>query len=190
MSMLEPEDIALWEAKKMENKTWQVEEIETISFDENGKEDGTWKGFSVTKIDDPTNFWFECRNKLNADRLCEFLNDECNIEDTSVEDFVIDNCIEYNNLISELSKKELKLLVIKRDFNKKEYEILTTFNFKKEFGKDNDKIRKGYIREQYKDTLEKIEDLELSIDYLKRRISYLKQLVPVKTALLEAKTHE
>lgn len=188
MSIYDTEDIAEWEDKQM--KTWQVEPIETIKVDKHGIEENTWKGYGVSKILDPVNYCFLCRDEEAAKDLCEFLNEECNIDDTSVEDFVIDNCIEYNNLISELSKKELKLLVLKRDFNKKEYEILTTFNFKKEFGKDNDKIRKGYIREQYKDTLEKIEDLELSIDYLKRRISYLKQLVPVKTALLEAKTHE
>lgn len=190
MSIYEPEDIALWEAKRMKNKTWQVEEMETIKVDEHGIEEDTWKGYGVSKISDPVNYCFLCRDEEAAKELCEFLNDECNVNDTSVEDFVIDNCIEYYNLISELSKKELKLLTLKPDFNKKEYDILTTFNFKKEFGKDNDKIRKGYIREQYCGLLEEIEDLELSIDYLKRRISYLKQLVPVKTALLEAKTHE
>ena len=94
---------------------------------------------------------------------------------------------EWSNLITELSEKELKLLILKTDFNEREYDILTTFDFKKEFGKDNDKVRKGYIREQYKDLLENIEDLELSIDYLKRRISFLKQLIHTKTILMEVK---
>ena len=94
---------------------------------------------------------------------------------------------EWSKLLTELSEKELKLLILKTDFNEKEYDILTTFDFKKKFGKDNDKVRKGYIREQYKDLLENIEDLELSIDYLKRRISFLKQLIHTKTILMEVK---
>ena len=94
---------------------------------------------------------------------------------------------EWSKLLTELSEKELKLLILKTDFNEREYDILTTFDFKKKFGKDNDKVRKGYIREQYKDLLENIEDLELSIDYLKRRISFLKQLIHTKTILMEVK---
>ncbi len=102
MSMLEPEDIAVWEEQKMENKTWRVEPIETIKVDEHGIEEDTWKGYGVSKILDPVNYCFLCRDEEAANDLCDFLNDECNIDDTSVEDFVIDNCIEYNNLISEL----------------------------------------------------------------------------------------
>ena len=52
---------------------------------------------------------------------------------------------EWSKLLTELSEKELKLLILKTDFNEKEYDILTTFDFKKKFGKDNDKVRKGYI---------------------------------------------
>ena len=111
-------------------------------------------------------------------------------EDTSIEAFVLDNCIEWSNILSELCKKEFELLALKTDYNNKEFELLTTFDFKREYGKDNEKIRKGHLRKVYKDLLEDIEDLELSIDYLKRRLTYLKGLVTVKTALIDAKKKE
>ena len=111
-----------------------------------------------------------------------------NEEDTSIEAFVLDNCIEWSNILSELCKKEFELLALKTDYNNKEFELLTTFDFKREYGKDNEKIRKGHLRKVHKDLFEDIEDLELRIGYLKRRLTYLKGLVTVKTALIEAKT--
>lgn len=94
---------------------------------------------------------------------------------------------EWHFLVHELSDKEVELYKLKEEHNHKEFKILTTFDFKKEFGKDNEKIRKGYIRTKYDDLLKDIEDLELSIDYLKRRISFLKQLIHTKTIIMEVK---
>ena len=55
MSILETQDIAKWESKKTE-KLFKVEEIETIDFDENGQETGTWKGYAVSSIEYPANY--------------------------------------------------------------------------------------------------------------------------------------
>lgn len=55
---------------------WQVEKIETIDFDENGRETGIWEGYAVKKISHPSRYIFECRDKTNAYMLCEFLNKE------------------------------------------------------------------------------------------------------------------
>ena len=82
MSNLNENDIG-----NKQNEVFQVEEIDTISFDENGLEEGTWTGFALTKINDPANYCYECRDKHNADKLCRDLND-----------FIM----KYNNLDDEL----------------------------------------------------------------------------------------
>ena len=77
------------------NDVFKVDEIEAESYDENGKKDEIWKGFSVVKDGDEANYCFDCRDKLNAEQLCEFLNTECIVDNDSATDaFVIDNCIE------------------------------------------------------------------------------------------------
>ena len=195
MSIFDTEDIAEWEAKQM--KTWQVEKIETINFDENGQENGTWNGFSVTLTDDPTNYNFDCRDKLNADKLCEFLNAECNMKDTSVEDFVMDNCIEWSNLINELSRKEIKLHKCKEAYQIKSDKLLADAKkhldetgediIKSAYGGNNDKTRKQFVKDSLVKEDKEIKDLDFSIKYISRRLSYLKKLVAAKTALIEVK---
>ena len=94
---------------------------------------------------------------------------------------------EWSSLVTELSEKESILLILKTDYNEKEVKVLSEFDFKKEYGKDNEKIRKGHIRKLYGDLLEDIEDLELSIKYLNHRINYLKSLIRVKSVIMEVK---
>ena len=177
------------------NELFRVDEIEAISFDENGKEDGTWKGFSVVKIGDEANYCFDCRDKLNADKLCDFLNHECiidDVEDTSIEAFVLDNCIEWYNLMSDVSKKEKQLYMKKEEYSKREFEIMfiEDINFKELYGSTAEKVRKQHAKTELKELGKEIKDLELSIEYCKKRISYLKGLVTVKTALMEVKSND
>lgn len=118
-------------------------------------------------------------------------------EDTSIEDFVIDNCIEWSNIISELSKKEIELYHKKEAYEKSSEKLLEdaakekaeTGNdiIKNKYGGNNDKTRKKYVKEMLSKADNEIKTLEFSIDYCKRRISFLKQLVSAKTAILEVK---
>ena len=188
MSMLEPEDIAIWEEKQKTNKKWQVETIETTSFDEKGIEENVWQGYAVTKIDEPENYCFECRDADAADKLCEFLNEECITDnDLAVDAFVLDNCIEWSNLITNLGKSEKEYFTKKEVYQALSEEIIAVTNFKKIYGKNNESIRKQHVREELSDKYEEIKELEFSIDYMKRRISFLRALVSVKTALIEVK---
>ena len=185
----------------MENKTWQVEEIEAINFDENAKEEDTWKGYAVTLSDDPANYCFECRDKINAGKLCEFLNNECyiNIEDTSIEDFVMDNCREWSNIIMGLSNKEKELYKLKNEYKTSSDKLLEDARKIKEeteediikarYGGNNDKTRAKYVKESLAEENKQIKKWEFDIEYLKRRISYLKGLVYTKNALLNAETY-
>ena len=43
-----------------ENKVWQIEEMETVTVDKQGKETGNWNGYAVSKILDPVNYCFLC----------------------------------------------------------------------------------------------------------------------------------
>ena len=138
-----------------ETKMFQVEEIDTFQFDENGNQED-WKGYGVTLKEDPVNYCWLCRDKVEADNLCEFLNDNIT-HDTSIEDFVLDNCIEWSNLISELSRKEIELYKKKEDYEAASEKILEDAArekaendndiIKAKYGGNNDKTRKKYVKD-------------------------------------------
>lgn len=79
---------------------------------------------------------------------------------------------EYKELIDRLNQAEFEYLNIRREYDKKEFEIITTFDFKGEYGKDNEKIRQGHIKEVLSDLLLKKDALSLEIESLKREIRY------------------
>lgn len=117
--------------------------------------------------------------------------------DTSIDDFVLDNCIEWSNLISELSRKEIQLYNLKEEYENSSEKLLKEAAKQKEetgediikakYGGNNDKTRAKYVKDSLSDKKKEIKKLEFSIDYLKRRISFLRQLVPAKTAIMEVK---
>ena len=73
----------------------------------------------------------------------------------------------------ELDLREEEYLKVRREYDKREFEIITTFDFKGEYGKDNEKIRKGHIRNELKELLDKKDSLSLEIESLKRWIRFL-----------------
>lgn len=79
---------------------------------------------------------------------------------------------EYKELIDRLSQAEIEYLNTRRKYDKREFEIITTFDFKGEYGKDNEKIRQGHIKEVLSDLLLKKDALSLEIEALKRNIRY------------------
>lgn len=126
---------------------------------------------------------------LDYSNLIEKIDDVINVEDTSVDAFVIDNCIEWYNIINELSQKEEQLYYKKAEYNRREFEIvfIDDIDFKAIYGSTSEKVRKQHAKNVLKELDNELKSLELSIDYLKRRLTYLKGLVTVKTALIEAK---
>ena len=180
----------------MSEDIFQVEQIEAISFDEDGKEDGTWIGWSVTSIEDPSRYCFECRDKVNADQLCDFLNENiCN--DTTIQGTVVENLTEWSGLVTELSTKEIELYNKKQSYESLSEKVLEDAAkikaeteediIKDKYGGNNDKTRKKYVKEMLSEEKAEIKTLEFSIDYIRRRISFLKQLVHTKTVLVGVK---
>lgn len=182
MSNLNENDIAEWQKKQQ--KVFRVEEIDTFSFDDEGNQQD-WKGYGVTLTTDPTNYCYLMRDKAEADKLCEFLNNECYIPDNSIDDYVLDNLTEWCNLLTELSYKEIELLKLKDLILDKEQWITENTDFKEIYGRNNVEVRKLHFSKHMKGEYDYRRNLELSIDYLKRRISYLKSLINVKSTLME-----
>lgn len=73
----------------------------------------------------------------------------------------------------ELDLRKEEYLSVRREYDKREFEIITTFDFKAEYGKDNEKIRKGHIKEELKELQDKKDRLSLQIDSLNRYIKFL-----------------
>lgn len=134
-------------------------------------------------------------SNLNEQDIAEYQENKLNQEEAKNEDlaidaFVLDNCIEWSNLLSELSEKEWDYIKIKDRIFDKEQWMTENTDFKAVYGKNNVDVRKQHFKKFLKDEYANKNNLEISIDYLKRRISFLKQLVNTKTALLDVKTDE
>lgn len=74
MSVYDTEDIAKWEDKQMTKGLFQVEEVEILNFDENGKETHNGKWWAVSSKLKYEKTTFECRNKEVAEELCRQMN--------------------------------------------------------------------------------------------------------------------
>ena len=88
-------------------------------------------------------------------------------------------CDEWEKLIRELSRKEVALQHVKKEFAEKEFQIkyIEDIDFKGLYGKANDDTRNHHVKLVCKELLERKNGLELSVDYLKREINLLKSVV-------------
>ena len=100
---------------------------------------------------------------------------------------ILGNLKEYEDLIIELSEKEIALYEWKEIYQINAMEIEKTTDFKALYGKNNAEVRKQHISQELADWYTTIKDLEFSIDYLARRISFLKELIRTKRVLMEVK---
>ena len=95
---------------------------------------------------------------------------------------------EWDELINELSEKEVALFKWKEVYNVKAEEIIEHTNFKELYGANNQKVRDNHVRNELSDWYDIIKDLEFSIAYIERRISFLRELVKCKRVLMEVKS--
>jgi len=91
----------------------------------------------------------------------------------------------WNRYVYELQEKEQELMNIKETYNQMEQEIINTTDFKEIYGKNNETVRKNHVRNELKDLVDTRHDLELRINFLKRRISYIKSLMSMQETLLK-----
>lgn len=95
--------------------------------------------------------------------------------------------IEYEDFIAELSYKEMELSKKKEIFNQEEFEIIyiSDIDFKSLYGSTAEKVRKQHANTVLKKLKTEINNLELSIDWLKRYVSFLRELIRVKRVMME-----
>ncbi len=95
---------------------------------------------------------------------------------------------EWEELVNELSEKEVALFKWKEVYEIRAMEIENNTDFKELYGKNNEKVRREHIKNELADWHYTIKDLEFSIAYITRRISFLRELVKCKRTLIEAKS--
>ena len=88
--------------------------------------------------------------------------------------------VEWHFLVHELSDKEAELLKLKEYIQSESFHIETTFDFKEAYGKNNADIRKQHIKVELSDVFDKVQSLELSINWIRSYIPLLKEVVRCK----------
>ena len=94
---------------------------------------------------------------------------------------------EWEELVNELSEKEVALFKWKEVYEIRAMEIENNTDFKELYGKNNEKVRREHIKNELADWHYIIKDLEFSISYISRRISFLRELVKCKRVIMENK---
>lgn len=119
---------------------------------------------------------------IEAEELCKKLNEPyAPREQLTVDDYFK----EWEKAIDELSEKELALINLKETYAQLEQEIVENTDFKELYGANNQKVRDNHIRNELKDLVDTKNDLNLRIDYLKRRIDFIKNIMAMQRTLLE-----
>ena len=128
---------------------------------------------------------------MESERSAEFVKErfEGVIEEkepNTIEDYFN----EWEKSITELSEKEIELSLLKEEYNQKEFEIVflnaDNVDFKEVYGSTSEKVRKHYASIKLQSLGDAKNDLEISIDYLKRRIDFIRSLMRMQVILLEA----
>lgn len=92
---------------------------------------------------------------------------------------------EWEELINELSEKEIALSEWKEIYQILSDKIIAGTDFKELYGANNQKVRENHVRNELTDQYDIIKDLEFSVNWLHYRIPYLKELIRVKRAIFE-----
>lgn len=139
-------------------------------------------------------FWVECPAYQDeiTDLKWEVTTDSNGIETEHItfcfngrlEDPVAKDIMEWNNLVDELSSKEVKLWDCKEAYQVASDDIIAKTNFKELYGKNNADVRKQHVKHELMDLYCEIHSLEVSIDWIVRRINFLRSLVRYKIKVL------
>ncbi|WP_288267490.1 hypothetical protein [uncultured Methanobrevibacter sp.] len=94
---------------------------------------------------------------------------------------------EWEDLIEELSEKEIDYYYTKRSYQALSDKIISETDFKSLYGANNQKVRDNHVRNELSDLYNTIKTLEFSIDWIQRRISFIRELTHVKRTIMENK---
>ena len=94
---------------------------------------------------------------------------------------------EWEDLIEELTEKEIDYYYTKRSYQALSDKIISETDFKSLYGANNQKVRDNHVRNELSDLYNTIKTLEFSIDWIQRRISFIRELTHVKRTIMENK---
>ena len=126
-------------------------------------------------------------SNLNEQEIAEYLEKAFSRSRNSSDKDIVVLLNEWENLISELSNKEVMLYHRKEAYQVRSDEIIAETNFKELYGANNQKVRDNHVKTVLAKDYEVIKALEFSIDWIGRRISFLRELVRTKRVLMEVK---
>ena len=87
---------------------------------------------------------------------------------------------EYEDLVFELSEKEIELYKLKEAYLIAEAEIVNNTDFKALYGANNQKVRDSHVRNELSDMYEQKHSLGFSIDFIKNYIPLLREVIRSK----------
>jgi hypothetical protein len=89
---------------------------------------------------------------------------------------------EWEDLVLELSQKEVELSIKKEEYANKEFEIVfvSDINFKKLYDSTAEKVRKQHAKTVLSELDKEINALELGIAWIRQYIPLLKEVIRVK----------
>ena len=127
-----------------------------------------------------TGWFFPVNTKVEGETLVEEFNKTK--EPKSIEDFFN----EWEKAINELKDKSVELINLKESYNQMEQDIVENTDFKELYGANNQKVRDNHVKNELKDMVDAKHDLELRIEYLKRRIDFIKNVLTMQRVLIES----
>jgi len=127
-------------------------------------------------------------SNLNEEEIAEIMENG-NVGEIIVPygDDITDYLSEWENLIEELSNKEVLLYKKKEAYQVMSDKIIAETDFKALYGKNNAEVRKTHVKNELMTDYETIKALEFSVDWIGRRISFLRELIHVKRTIMESK---
>ena len=87
---------------------------------------------------------------------------------------------EYEDMVLELSQKEVELYNLKEAYLLAEQKIIAETDFKAIYNKNNADIRKQHVKNELSDMYEQQKGLEFSIAFIGRYIGLLREVVRTK----------
>ena len=103
----------------------------------------------------------------------------------SIELPLTDLLCEWEDLVEDLTEKEIEYYYCKERYQSKADVIIAETDFKALYGANNQKVRDNHVKNELSEDYLHLKNLEFSIDWLNRRISFLRELIRTKRTILE-----
>ena len=88
--------------------------------------------------------------------------------------------MKWEDLVMELSEKEIKLYNLKEAYLIAEQKIINETDFKGLYGKNNEKVRTNHVKSELSDMVDEMKTLEFGINWIRSYIPLLREVVRTK----------